>query len=100
MCCPHLNLTAPLAPTPTPAPAAALHLLPLPPSHRPPCPNPNLPPPPLPQPAALDRGIAAYKGKPEEWAALRGRIMADASRWSWDVAAGSYVDLYTKVLSI
>lgn len=50
--------------------------------------------------AALDRAIAAYKGSPEEWAALRGRIMADASRWSWDVAAGSYVDLYNKVLSI
>ncbi|KAI7843173.1 hypothetical protein COHA_003157 [Chlorella ohadii] len=50
--------------------------------------------------SALDRAIAAYKGKPEEWAALRGRIMADASRWSWDVAAGSYVDLYNKVLSI
>ena len=48
-------------------------------------------------PAALDRAVAFYREKPEEWAALRGRIMADAGRWSWDVAAGSYVELYDQV---
>lgn len=47
--------------------------------------------------AALDRALAAYRDRPEEWKALRGRIMADAARWSWDTAAGNYVELYDQV---
>lgn len=56
-----------------------------------------LPCPPAPTPTALDRAFALYKGKPEAWAALARSIQGDARRWSWDTAAGSYVDLYQQV---
>lgn len=57
-----------------------------------------LPPnPPLP---ALDRAIAAYRERPEWWAELRGRIMADAMRFSWNITAGSYVSLYGQVIQL
>lgn len=47
--------------------------------------------------AALDRAIQRFKEQPEWWEQLRGRIMADAERWSWNTAAGSYVDIYRQV---
>jgi glycogen synthase len=50
--------------------------------------------------AALDRALRAYKEKPEEWKELRGRIMADAMRFSWDTTAGTYINLYGQVLSM
>ena len=51
-------------------------------------------------PAALDRALKFYKEQPEEWVALRGRIMSDAMRFSWDFTAGSYVNLYGQVVSM
>ncbi|KAI3425281.1 hypothetical protein D9Q98_009048 [Chlorella vulgaris] len=50
--------------------------------------------------SALDRALRAYKEKPEEWKELRGRIMADAMRFSWDTTAGTYISLYGQVLSM
>ncbi|KAL4430366.1 hypothetical protein ABPG77_002172 [Micractinium sp. CCAP 211/92] len=47
--------------------------------------------------SALDRAMQHFRNKPEWWAQLRGRIMADAERWSWNTAAGSYVDIYREV---
>lgn len=56
---------------------------------------------PLPLPplsaAALDRAFRHYKEQPQDWQQLRQRIMSDAGRWSWDTAAGSYVQLYQQV---
>lgn len=52
------------------------------------------------QHAALDRAFRYYKETPERWAALRGSIMSDAPRWSWDTAAGSYVDLYQQASQV
>jgi glycogen synthase len=47
--------------------------------------------------AALDRAFRHYKEQPQDWQQLRQRIMSDAGRWSWDTAAGSYVQLYQQV---
>ncbi|EFN53763.1 hypothetical protein CHLNCDRAFT_25546 [Chlorella variabilis] len=50
--------------------------------------------------SALDRALNAFKERPEWWAQLRGRIMQDAMRFSWNTTAGSYVQLYQNVTSL
>ena len=50
--------------------------------------------------AALDRAVRYYRERPEWWRELAARNMSDAARWSWDTAAGSYVELYQKVVQL
>lgn len=50
--------------------------------------------------SALDRAMRYYRERPEWWAELRGNIIADAARWSWDTAASSYVSIYQQVSQV
>ena len=47
--------------------------------------------------SALDRAIGMFRERPEEWAALAERNMADGERWSWRAPAESYLQLYSGV---
>ena len=48
--------------------------------------------------SALDRALAMYTGRKEEWAALCGRNLSQGERWSWKAPAQSYLELYRGVL--
>ena len=47
---------------------------------------------------ALDRALALYKDKPEDWAQLVQRCMTKDSSWVGS-PSGEYVDLYRRVMA-
>jgi len=49
--------------------------------------------------SALDRAVAMYNERPDEWAALCAASMADSDRWSWKQPAESYLQLYSGALA-